>query len=370
MKSNDEGYLINEGIAKALNTGKADIAISLFEMLPYRIAGPYGVRFLHAVYKPSKAIAVFSQPPKHSMRNLYGLPFQNLVWGSLLVLYLFLLMCISLFLAQTPGGLESSKGVLVKATEVFQQAQHWILCIATRQSFSSDSTSPIHLKIVIFTCFISSVTLHSVYSSALTSILAVDYEPISSFLQLVHRRYILYFDKYVPSIESVLKGIHEKDIFIREMGNLTSRIMQKAIPEILQSKSVLLTSLDRYYPFFKDKYHDSYLCSKLSMVPLTSEEIPSANFVKQGSKLRDLFNIKLLLMRQSGLIDRVYSEYNLKRSLTCIKPNDFPSLDVYDTSFPFFILLIMALVALIILPCEVIIRPRKSEIFLAFRFNA
>lgn len=51
MEENKKGELINQGIAKVLNSDTADIAISLYELLPYRMAGPYGVRFLHAVFK-------------------------------------------------------------------------------------------------------------------------------------------------------------------------------------------------------------------------------------------------------------------------------------------------------------------------------
>lgn len=61
------------------------------------------------------------------------------------------------------------------------------------------------LKPTIITCLLSSLIFHSVFSSALTSIFAIDLKPISSFQQLVVKRYKLYYDKYVPSIEYLLK---------------------------------------------------------------------------------------------------------------------------------------------------------------------
>lgn len=51
MKENENGEVMNDGIVATLNSGIADVAISLFELLPYRMAGPNGVRFLHTVFK-------------------------------------------------------------------------------------------------------------------------------------------------------------------------------------------------------------------------------------------------------------------------------------------------------------------------------
>jgi len=70
MKENDDGELINQGIAKVLNSGTADIAISLYELLPYRMAGPYGVRFLHAVFKTRYLIFVMYPCTKRYL-NIY-----------------------------------------------------------------------------------------------------------------------------------------------------------------------------------------------------------------------------------------------------------------------------------------------------------
>lgn len=86
----------------------------------------------------------------------------------------------------------------------------------------------------------------------------------------------------------------ESNMKVVEMGSSdVEKIMKKAAPEIFASKSALLTSEDRIYPFFINKYPDYFLCETLWKLPLTTtESTRSSNFVKQNSPFRDAFNIK------------------------------------------------------------------------------
>ncbi len=66
-------------------------------------------------------------------------------------------------------------------------------------------------------------------------------------------------------------------------------------------------------------------------------------------------------MLQTGLIDRLYVEHDLSTHLSCFKSDDseIANLDLFDTSFPFLTLFIMAPVVILILICEMIVKKFK-----------
>lgn len=66
-------------------------------------------------------------------------------------------------------------------------------------------------------------------------------------------------------------------------------------------------------------------------------------------------------MLQTGLIDRLYVEHDLKTHLSCFESGDseIVNLDLFDTAFPFLMLFIMAPTVIIILICEVAVKKLK-----------
>lgn len=93
--------------------------------------------------------------------------------------------------------------------------------------------------------------------------------------------------------------------------------------------------------------------------------------------LKIVFSIfRLLLMQQSGIVERLYREHDIRTRLTCFESDHLKltKLDFYDTAFPFFLLCSLAILTIGILLCEKIIRKfwkfekkRSGDIFQGVR---
>jgi len=79
-------------MAQQLNSGEADILIAYSEFLPYRLKQ---LRILLPYYN-GHVRAYFRQPPPNKIRNVFFQPLQPMLWVSLLLLWIFLIICLRL----------------------------------------------------------------------------------------------------------------------------------------------------------------------------------------------------------------------------------------------------------------------------------
>lgn len=70
------------------------------------------------------------------------------------------------------------------------------------------------------------------------------------------------------------------------------------MPQVLNSKTALITTLSEFHTFLPPFYKEDFLCKTLSFLPISEIPIKDAHLVRQGSPLRNAFNIKYVHKQQ------------------------------------------------------------------------
>ncbi|CAL8122839.1 unnamed protein product [Orchesella dallaii] len=290
LRESPNGTLNNTGLAKVLNSGIADISIPVFEYIMYRISGPYRIQFLHPIVMSRKAIAIFVQPPKSDVRNVYGRPYSTNIWIFAAALHLlemlsfFIILRIYFKLTNTP----------TTSLNTFRSVNMWVFSLNTRQGdLGADSPPEVtSVRLALFFGALCSTIMHAIYSSKLTSILAVDDDPITKIQQLFDARYGIYVNTNVPSLKQLaVTNLHRSKYTIDPSSLAIDPTL--GVARVVSSRSALLTATDEFaYVYSQGQYTRDYLCSCLSTIQLSEIAIKSAQFVKHGSPLRNIFNVK------------------------------------------------------------------------------
>jgi hypothetical protein len=100
-------------------------------------------------------------------------------------------------------------------------------------------------------------------------------------------------------------------------------------------------------------YTDRFLCNTISKVKVSDFHYKSAMFLKKGSQYKEIFNHKILMIRERGFNFRYERSYGQDKIMSCIteqeRMSDVEPLRFFDIFTAFLVIFIGYLISLVLL---------------------
>ncbi|CAG7830605.1 unnamed protein product [Allacma fusca] len=212
-------------------------------------------------------------------------------------------------------------------------------------------------KLTFLTVVFASLLWNSAYQGGYVSTLSVRFQPIQSFQQLLTNYYKLILNSRSASIDNYSKGLfHSYEI---SMENVKKMAREHVLEWITETRSAYLEYEDSFYGILDEVLHpknidpDDFFCNSISKVFIDRMSIPSGFVLQKNSPFREVFNLKILHLKERGLNARYLNIYKGSIIPKCL-PNQnrrTASLDLEEVSLGFHILIfgLIACLALLIL---------------------
>ncbi|XP_035706076.1 uncharacterized protein LOC118435064 [Folsomia candida] len=163
------------------------------------------------------------------------------------------------------------------------------------------------------------------FSASLTSNLATETIPIKTFSDFALSNLDLYGDRRLPLVRDIVSDVYYKTRRIKQFKK--GKTIDSYFMRINDSFQTILTSKSGFVTFedaaksesvsLKAGYSNAYFCETISAITISRTVFPTAMFVRKGSHLREVFNQKIMLLIERGIIFRLNVIYNKKTLVTC-----------------------------------------------------
>lgn len=118
----------------------------------------------------------------------------------------------------------------------------------------------------------------------------------------------------------IIQGLQSRGLIPTMPEDSRNVDIEKTFGSIMRSRSALVSISDSLYPILsKMGVGESYICDQLYTLRIGGRSVIMSMFVAKASPLRDIFNVKILVMLERGVNHRILSGYFIQTSVRCLR---------------------------------------------------